>query len=50
MRRRGIVTTKPSPELAVSFLKNANLNSIEILFYTYKIKISNVRVNKQIRM
>lgn len=42
MRRREIITTKPSPELAVSFFKNANLSSIEILFYTYKIKISKI--------
>ena len=40
VRRREIITTKPSPEVTVFFFKNANLNSIEILLYTYKIKIS----------
>ena len=42
VRRREIITTKPSPGLAVSFFKNANLSSIEILFYTYKIKLSKI--------
>ena len=42
VRRRETIATKPSPELAEFFLKNAHLNSIEIVLYAYKTKISKV--------
>lgn len=42
VRRRETIATKPSPELAEFFLKTSNLNSIEILSYTHKTKVSKV--------